>query len=169
MVWDITVASSRRNLVQKLTAARKQAQNTVTKAQRRALPQAELDDQALTSDEFERYLRARFHPSRNTVDRLTVAIGKYSNRPGAERERPQPIQLGRREDRAGRWLLKILDARLRAIRGLRYNDRIDLLARILTHSGFLHPRIEGSDAHETVKKKLSRMSTSQVHSSRRSK
>ena len=85
MVWDITVASSRRNLVQKLTAARKQAQNPVTKAQRRALPQAELDDQALTSDEFERYLRARFHPSRNTVDRLTVAIGKYSNRPGAER------------------------------------------------------------------------------------
>jgi len=167
IVWDITVANSHRNLIHQLTAARKQAKDTIKKARSRATVSERLDDPSLTDKEFRQYLRAHFHPRQNTVDRLTGAIGKYSNPPGAERDQPRSIEPGRREDSAGNWLLGKLDARLLSIPRLRYEKRVGLLFRMLVLTGFLRPKNAEAETHETIKKKLSRLHAAKATRPRR--
>jgi hypothetical protein len=168
MIWDIAVADDRRNLLAGCASAKKRAQNTVAQARRRAPRERVLDDPALTQEDFERYCRASFHPGKNTVERLTKVLGKYSNPPGDEREPPQSIRKGRRAEVTD-WLMDKLNKRLCQISSLGYEKRIELLGRILTCSGFLHPKTEASDTYEAAQKKLSRMNTRRIHRSHHSK
>jgi hypothetical protein len=153
MIWDIGVAHSRTDLLGGLISKRKQAQNTLNVARRRAPSERKLDDPALTEEEVEHYVRARFHPSKNAIERLTGAIGKFSNPPGAEREPHQPIRKGRRAENAD-WLVDRLYKRLSSIPKLKYAKRMELLGRILACSGFL---MSESDFYQATEKKLSRM------------
>jgi hypothetical protein len=161
MVWDIATADSKRKRLRALISERRQAQNTVTTARRRAPSVQKLDEPSLTQQEFERYVRAKHHPGQNAVEQLTGAVTRFSTAPGAERKQRPSIRKGRRAEIVD-WLIGRVNESLCAVPNLKYEKRIELLGRILTSSGFLQPKTEGADCYEAAQKKLFRMNTRRI-------